>query len=40
MAKYLFSASYTNEGSKGLIKEGGSSRKNKLNPWLISWEER
>ena len=29
MAKYLFSASYTNEGTKGLIKEGRSSRRKK-----------
>jgi uncharacterized protein with GYD domain len=27
MAKYLFKASYTNEGMKGLLKEGASSRK-------------
>ena len=27
MAKYLFSGSYTLEGVRGLIKEGGSSRK-------------
>jgi len=27
MAKYLFQASYTLEGTKGLIKEGGSSRR-------------
>jgi uncharacterized protein with GYD domain len=26
MAKYLFQASYTEEGLKGLLKEGGSSR--------------
>jgi uncharacterized protein with GYD domain len=26
MAKYLFCASYTAEGAKGLLKEGGSSR--------------
>ena len=27
MPKYLFQASYTQEGLKGLLKEGGSSRK-------------
>ena len=27
MPKYLFHASYTAEGTKGLLKEGGSSRK-------------
>ena len=27
MAKYLIKASYTVEGTKGLLKEGGSSRK-------------
>ncbi len=27
MAKYLFHASYTEEGLKGLLKEGGSSRR-------------
>jgi len=27
MAKFLISASYTAEGTKGLLKEGGSSRK-------------
>lgn len=27
MAKYLFHASYTAEGLKGLLKEGGSSRR-------------
>jgi uncharacterized protein with GYD domain len=27
MAKYLFQASYTVEGLKGLLKEGGSSRR-------------
>lgn len=27
MAKYLFQASYTTEGAKGLLKEGGSIRK-------------
>ena len=26
MSKYFFQASYTNEGVKGLLKEGGSSR--------------
>src|SRR2546426_10856887 len=27
MAKFLFTASYTPDGAKGLIKEGGSARK-------------
>lgn len=27
MAKFLIKASYTSEGTKGLLKEGGSSRK-------------
>ena len=27
MAKYLIKASYTSEGTKGLLKEGGSSRR-------------
>lgn len=27
MAKYLYKASYTPEGTRGLLKEGGSSRK-------------
>jgi len=27
MAKYLITGSYTSEGTKGLLKEGGSSRK-------------
>ena len=27
MAKYLFQASYTPEGAKGLLKEGGSKRR-------------
>lgn len=27
MPKYLFAASYTAEGTKGLLKEGGSSRR-------------
>ena len=27
MPKYLFEASYTSEGAKGLLKEGGSSRR-------------
>ena len=27
MAKYLFQASYTGEGLKGLLKEGGTSRR-------------
>ena len=27
MPKYLFQASYTTEGAKGLLKEGGSSRR-------------
>jgi hypothetical protein len=27
MAKYLLKASYTPDGTKGLLKEGGSSRK-------------
>jgi len=27
MAKYLFHANYTEEGLKGLLKEGGSSRR-------------
>ena len=27
MAKYLYQASYTAEGTKGLLKEGGSKRK-------------
>jgi uncharacterized protein with GYD domain len=30
MAKYLFEASYTAEGAKGLAKEGGSSRRKKV----------
>lgn len=30
MPKYLFTASYTQEGVKGLLKEGGSSRKETL----------
>jgi len=30
MAKYLFEASYTAEGAKGLAKEGGSSRRKKI----------
>ena len=28
MAKFLIKASYTDEGAKGLLKEGGSSRRN------------
>lgn len=27
MAKYMFQASYTAEGAKGLLKEGGSRRR-------------
>jgi len=30
MPKYLLEASYTAEGSKGLVKEGGSSRWKKV----------
>ena len=30
MPKYLFEASYTSEGIKGLLKEGGSSRRAKV----------
>lgn len=30
MAKYLLEASYTAEGAKGLAKEGGSSRRKKI----------
>jgi uncharacterized protein with GYD domain len=30
MAKYLFEASYTAEGAKGLAKEGGASRRKKV----------
>ena len=30
MPKYLVQASYTAEGAKGLIKEGGSSRRTKI----------
>jgi uncharacterized protein with GYD domain len=30
MSKYLFEASYTAEGTKGLVKEGGSSRRKKV----------
>lgn len=30
MAKYLLEASYTAEGAKGLAKEGGSSRRKKV----------
>jgi uncharacterized protein with GYD domain len=30
MAKYLIEASYTAEGVKGLLKEGGSSRRRKV----------
>lgn len=30
MPKYLFQANYTAEGAKGIIKEGGSARKNAI----------
>jgi uncharacterized protein with GYD domain len=30
MPKYLLEASYTAEGTKGLVKEGGSSRRKKI----------
>jgi uncharacterized protein with GYD domain len=30
MPKFLVKASYTSEGSKGLLKEGGTSRRNNL----------
>jgi uncharacterized protein with GYD domain len=30
MPKYLLEASYTAEGTKGLVKEGGSSRRKKV----------
>lgn len=30
MAKYLYAASYTSEGAKGLIQKGGTSRRARL----------
>ena len=36
MPKYLFQASYTQEGLKGLLKEGGSSRKAAINQLVKS----
>jgi uncharacterized protein with GYD domain len=34
MAKYLFQASYTLDGTRGLIKEGGSSRRTTIEQML------
>ncbi len=34
MAKYLFEASYTNVGAKGLMSEGGSSRRQQIQSML------
>jgi uncharacterized protein with GYD domain len=34
MPKYLLEASYTVEGTKGLVKEGGSSRRKKVEEML------
>jgi uncharacterized protein with GYD domain len=36
MAKYLFQASYTATGAKGLAKEGGSSRRDRVERMLES----
>ena len=36
MAKYLFSGSYTNDGAKGLLKEGGSRRRAMLDEMVGS----
>jgi uncharacterized protein with GYD domain len=36
MAKYLFQASYTSEGTKGLIKDGGTGRKNAVEQLIKS----
>ena len=42
MSKYLFYGSYTPEGSKGLMKEGGSKRieaaKQALGVWADHWK--
>ena len=35
MPKYLFEASYTSEGIKGLLKEGGSSRRAKVEEMIL-----
>ena len=36
MAKYLFEVSYTTEGAKGLLKEGGSGRRATIQKTLSS----
>jgi hypothetical protein len=36
MAKFLFSGSYTSDGTKGLLKEGGSSRRAMLDEMIGS----
>ncbi len=36
MAKYLFHASYTAEGVKGLLKDGGSGRREAINKMAAS----
>jgi uncharacterized protein with GYD domain len=36
MAKFLFSGSYTSDGAKGLLKEGGSSRRAMLDEMIGS----
>ena len=50
MPKFLITASYTNQGVKGLLKDGGSSRRAvvqkqgilrsrpKLNPWTLKFD--
>ena len=34
MAKYLFQASYTSEGAKGLIEDGGTKRRNAVEKFI------
>lgn len=36
MAKYLFSGSYTSEGAKGVLKEGGTARRAMLDEMIGS----
>ena len=36
MAKFMYTGSYTSEGTKGLIREGGSSRKAAVEKMLAS----
>jgi len=35
MAKYMIQANYSSDGLKGLLKDGGSSRRKRSTSWLL-----